>query len=160
MKSLIYIFNDWALVFVKYIYNSIEMNACIFSFAIFMWLYCLIYWILSLSCISGINHTGTWKKKANKTHTYTHSKNQIITWLKKGSSPQKTQNRTTRASLVVQWLRIHLPMQETWVQALVQEDPTCHRATKPVHHNYWSRCSRSEERRVGKECRSRWSPYH
>ena len=21
-------------------------------------------------------------------------------------------------------------------------------------------CSRSEERRVGKECRSRWSPYH
>ena len=23
-----------------------------------------------------------------------------------------------------------------------------------------SRCRRSEERRVGKECRSRWSPYH
>ena len=22
------------------------------------------------------------------------------------------------------------------------------------------RCNRSEERRVGKECRSRWSPYH
>ena len=22
------------------------------------------------------------------------------------------------------------------------------------------KCSRSEERRVGKECRSRWSPYH
>mgnify|MGYP006982512969 CR=1 FL=1 len=22
------------------------------------------------------------------------------------------------------------------------------------------RCPRSEERRVGKECRSRWSPYH
>ena len=39
-------------------------------------------------------------------------------------------------SLVVQWLRIHLPMQETQVQALVQEDPTCHGATKPVRHNY------------------------
>ena len=39
-------------------------------------------------------------------------------------------------SLVMQWLRIHLPMQGTWVQALVQEDLTCHRATKPVHHNY------------------------
>ena len=26
------------------------------------------------------------------------------------------------------WLRIHLPMQETWVQSLVQEDPTCHGA--------------------------------
>src|SRR5256885_2404048 len=24
----------------------------------------------------------------------------------------------------------------------------------------WSRIARSEERRVGKECRSRWSPYH
>ena len=25
---------------------------------------------------------------------------------------------------------------------------------------YDSLCARSEERRVGKECRSRWSPYH
>src|SRR3712207_9318184 len=24
----------------------------------------------------------------------------------------------------------------------------------------WTRADRSEERRVGKECRSRWSPYH
>ena len=41
-----------------------------------------------------------------------------------------------RDSLVVQWLRIRLPMQGTRVQALVQEDPTCCGATKPVHHNY------------------------
>ena len=40
-----------------------------------------------------------------------------------------------RASLVAQWLRIRLPMQGTWVCALVGEDPTCHRATKPVRHN-------------------------
>ena len=39
-------------------------------------------------------------------------------------------------SLVVQWLRICLPMQETRVRSLVWEDPTCHRATKPVCHNY------------------------
>ena len=38
--------------------------------------------------------------------------------------------------LVAQWLRIRLPMQGTWVQALVREDPTCRRATKPMHHNY------------------------
>ena len=44
-----------------------------------------------------------------------------------------------RASLVAQWLRIHLPMQETRVRALVREDPTCRGATKPVHHNYWAR---------------------
>ena len=42
-----------------------------------------------------------------------------------------------RASLVAQWLRIHLPMQGTWVRALVQEDPTCRGANKPVCHNYW-----------------------
>ena len=42
------------------------------------------------------------------------------------------------ASLVRQWLRICLPMQGTRVRALVQEDPTCRGATKPVHHNYWA----------------------
>ena len=40
------------------------------------------------------------------------------------------------ASLVVQRLRIHLPMQGTRVRALVWEDPTCCGATRPVSHNY------------------------
>ena len=31
---------------------------------------------------------------------------------------------------------------------------------KLVHAKYLSDLDRSEERRVGKECRSRWSPYH
>ena len=39
-------------------------------------------------------------------------------------------------SLVVQWLRIHLPVQRTRVQSLVQEDPIRLGATKPMHHNY------------------------
>ena len=43
-----------------------------------------------------------------------------------------------RTSLVAQWLQICLPMQGTRVRALVQEDPTCRGATKPVHHNYWA----------------------
>ena len=43
------------------------------------------------------------------------------------------------ASLVAQWLRIHLPVQGTRVRALVWEDPTGRGATKPVHHNYWAR---------------------
>ena len=41
-----------------------------------------------------------------------------------------------RASPVVQWLRIRLPVQGTWVRALVREDPTCCRATKPMYHSY------------------------
>ena len=39
-------------------------------------------------------------------------------------------------SLAAQWLRICLPMQGTRVKPLVQEDPTCRGATKPVDHNY------------------------
>ncbi|KAJ8788853.1 hypothetical protein J1605_005149 [Eschrichtius robustus] len=39
-------------------------------------------------------------------------------------------------TLVAQCLRIRLPMQGTQVRALVQEDPTCRGATKPVRHNY------------------------
>ena len=41
-----------------------------------------------------------------------------------------------RTSLVAQWLRICLPMQGTWVRALIWVDPTCRGATKPVRHNY------------------------
>ena len=33
-------------------------------------------------------------------------------------------------------------------------------AATPTGKGYWFVASRSEERRVGKECRSRWSPYH
>ena len=40
------------------------------------------------------------------------------------------------ASLVVQWLRIHPPVQETRVRYLVLEDPTCRGATKSVQLSY------------------------
>ena len=33
--------------------------------------------------------------------------------------------------MVVQWLRIHLPMQGTRVPSLVREEPRCFRTTKP-----------------------------
>ena len=41
-----------------------------------------------------------------------------------------------RISLVVQWMRIHLPMQGTRVQFLVRGDSTCPRAIKPICHSY------------------------
>ena len=50
----------------------------------------------------------------------------------------KDSKMSCRISLVVQWIRIPLPMQGTWVQALVREDPTCSGTTKPVRHNYWA----------------------
>ena len=49
---------------------------------------------------------------------------------------QLLQKKIEGASLVAQWLRIHLPMQGTRVRALVWENPTCHGATKPMSHNY------------------------
>ena len=41
-------------------------------------------------------------------------------------------------SLVVQELRICLPMWGTQVRPLVWEDPTCQGATKSMHHDYWA----------------------
>ena len=35
-------------------------------------------------------------------------------------------------SLVAQWIGIHLPMQGTGVQSLIQEDSTCLEAAEPV----------------------------
>ena len=40
--------------------------------------------------------------------------------------------------LVVQWLRIHLSMQGTWVWSLVQEDPTCCRANWTCLPHCWA----------------------
>ena len=45
------------------------------------------------------------------------------------------QNIPLRASLVVQWLRLQLPMKGTWVQSLTGEDPTCCGATEPTCHS-------------------------
>src|SRR2546429_6512886 len=44
-----------------------------------------------------------------------------------------------------------------------EPDPVAARALNlffVLHADHGQNCSRSEERRVGKECRSRWSPYH
>ena len=38
--------------------------------------------------------------------------------------------------------------------------PETHRFAEPRYFNDFRVGERSEERRVGKECRSRWSPYH
>ena len=46
------------------------------------------------------------------------------------------QQNIYKTFLVVQWIRIHLPMQGTQVQSLVWEDPTNLRATKPMHPNF------------------------
>ena len=43
-----------------------------------------------------------------------------------------------RTSLVVQWLRIHLPRQGTRVPSLVWDDSTCCGAAVPMRHSLWA----------------------
>ena len=45
---------------------------------------------------------------------------------------------TSSTSLVVQWLRSHLPMQGTQIWSLVQGDSICRGATKPAGYSHWS----------------------
>lgn len=52
----------------------------------------------------------------------------------------KQENSRTGTSLVVWWIGIRLPIQETRIRSLVQKEPTCCRAAKPTH-NYWSLCA-------------------
>ena len=47
---------------------------------------------------------------------------------------------------MAQWWRIHLPMQEAQVQSLIWEDPTRHKATKPVCHTTESLVTIAEAR--------------
>ena len=47
---------------------------------------------------------------------------------------------------MVQWIRIHLPMQGTEVQSLVWEDPANHGAAKPMSHNCQAPVPRAPQR--------------
>ena len=58
-------------------------------------------------------------------------------WCQKGWGPQ-LRLHAPGTSQVAEWLRICLPMQGTCVRSLVQEDPTCHGTTKPMHPNCWA----------------------
>ena len=62
---------------------------------------------------------------------------------------KKYKEIATKTSLVVQWLRICLPIQGIWVRSLVGEDPICYRTSKPMCHSFWERCA---------VCCSYWSP--
>ena len=65
-----------------------------------------------------------------------------------------------RASLVVHWWRIHLPVLETWVQSLVQENPTCHGPAKPMNHNNWDCAVKPRTSTTEPMCCNHWSPLH
>ena len=51
------------------------------------------------------------------------------------AAKQRIKRNVPGTSLVVEWIRICLPRQETWVQSLVLEDPAWHGAARPTHRN-------------------------
>ncbi|KAJ8785847.1 hypothetical protein J1605_006807 [Eschrichtius robustus] len=73
---------------------------------------------------------GTWDKRER----FIQPVDKGTSWDTGQLRPRRS-NLHARASLVVQWLRIHLPTQGTRVQALVRKDPTCCGATKLLSHN-------------------------
>ena len=69
----------------------------------------------------GLQSMGTPRVRHDWAHTHTQSDKELL-----------------RTSLVIQRLRIRLPVQGPWVQSLMQEDPTCLRAAKHMWHNCWA----------------------
>ena len=67
--------------------------------------------------------------------------NQVSLLIKFGKGRMLLKITSTWTSLVVQWIRICLPVPGTRVQSLVWEDSTCLGATKPMSHNFWSPCT-------------------
>ena len=74
------------------------------------------------ACVTASEADGLMNKKEALTYSTAGEHSDVTSW----------------TSLVVQQLRIHQSVQETWVRSLGQEDATCHRATKAVNHNYWA----------------------
>ena len=59
----------------------------------------------------------------------------FLTELSPQALPRFLSKNPGRPSLKAQWWRIHLPIQETQVQSLIWEHPTCCGTSKPMHHN-------------------------
>ena len=89
-------------------------------------------WVYSALCVPGLMAVvGSNNKDKGCYQLHIKSSNQLM-FLKCILYFLKNKNRS---SLVVQRLRIHLPMQGTQVGSPAREDLTCHGADKPRHHN-------------------------
>ena len=62
-----------------------------------------------------------------------------VSWGKNFNNGNNSMRDLKGTSLVVQGVRIHLPMQGTQVRSLFWEDSTCWGATKPMQQNCWAR---------------------
>src|SRR5260370_21187850 len=61
---------------------------------------------------------------------------------------------------IIEIVNRHEAQDSAWMEELRQKHRDANEATIRIWREYACAVWRSEERRVGKECRSRWSPYH
>ena len=73
-------------------------------------------------------------------------------WSDLAAAAAAGQNIPLRVSLVVQWLRLQLPMKGTWIQSLIGEDRTCCGATEPMCHNDWPSTATRETTAMRSPC--------
>ena len=59
-----------------------------------------------------------------------------------------------------QMRRYGIPASVTLAQGILESSNGQSRLARNENNHFGIKATRSEERRVGKECRSRWSPYH
>ena len=76
----------------------------------------------------------------------------FFSWLGFGEKEQETEQKTEEQQAVEEPSQPETPVETA---AVVDAEETAH--SKEEVETF---AERSEERRVGKECRSRWSPYH
>src|SRR3990167_11370825 len=90
-----------------------------------------------------------WRKKRKRFLLWCKSSNKYRCW-------KCGRNFSSRRKPNVHHLTYSRIYNERWSDLML----LCQRCHEKTHNimNCWLR--RSEERRVGKECRSRWSPYH
>src|SRR5256884_9060947 len=72
----------------------------------------------------------------------------------RGFEGLRTREVAAGVGLNIATLHYYFPTKEALIRGVVEHAMGRFRSTLAPHG------SRSEERRVGKECRSRWSPYH
>ena len=83
------------------------------------------------ACIIKVRISGRWGQLLLEMSVQNGSQNQLL----EGRVAEAFKHLLC-TSLVVQTIRIHLSMQGTQVQSLIQEVPTCRRAAQPMCHNY------------------------
>ena len=107
----------------------------------------------------------------DKDNNFELKEERILHWLQLGAQPSDiTHKLMKRAGIAMKWHLMKQGLDEKAIEKEIQklnlrreaqvkekletaEKESKKKAEKPV-------AERSEERRVGKECRSRWSPYH